>query len=446
MNSRLSTYQSWGRYPKALPSAAHSVFWSHKPIDFQVQDKTFLPYANGRSYGDVCLNENGILLDMRPLNRFIAFDSTLGILRCEAGVTLADIANLAMPKGWFLPVTPGTQFVSIGGAIANDVHGKNHHKAGTFGLHVCCFELLRSDGQRLLCSPDSNSDFFRATIGGLGLTGVILWAEIQLRPIPGPWIAAQRLRCRGIEEFFDLSEASDKKYEYTVAWIDCFASSRDIGRGIFIRGNHAEHSSPAEIPCSKRKFTRVPFDFPRFVLNNFIMKLLNSMYYRSSRKNGKPGFESYQDFFYPLDGIHEWNRLYGQCGFLQYQCLIPPEHQREGIRMILNRIKQSNAGSFLAVLKQFGNIRSPGLMSFPRPGLTLALDFPFRGERTLKLLSTLDEIVLSLGGSVYPAKDARMSEQSFKSFYPHWSSLSDFIDPKFSSSFWRRVTVKETHM
>lgn len=436
----MSNYQSWGQYPSSNPHSVFPIFWTSDTVPFETSDKPFLPYAHGRSYGDSCLNDQGNLLDVSPLRRLIAFDEKTGVLRCEAGVTFSDIHQLTIPTGWFLPVTPGTQFVSIGGAIANDIHGKNHHQAGTFGLHVKSFELLRSNGEHLLCSPEHNLDFYCATIGGLGLTGLILWAEIQLKPVLGPWIKTQRLRFKNLKEFFQLSTEADQHFEYTVAWIDCFAKGPHLGRGIFIQGNHQKKEDSIDSQFHLRQTRSIPLNPPFGLINSTTLKWFNSFYYNTAcPKSSSRNFEPYDRFFYPLDAIRNANRLYGTEGFLQYQCVIPVAVQKEGTETLLSHIQRSNQGSSLAVLKQFGTITSPGLLSFPKAGTTLALDFPFRGEKTLKLLSELDEIVAKSGGAVYPAKDARMSSKHFQQYFPKWREFSRFIDPKFSSSFWRRV-------
>lgn len=398
-----------------------------------------LPYGNGRSYGDSCLNDNGLLLAMRGLDRFIDFDPASGVLRCEAGVLLAEILALAVPQGWFLPVTPGTRFVTIGGAIANDVHGKNHHRAGTFGRHVRRFELLRSDGVRRLCTPDDNADWFGATIGGLGLTGVIVWAELALKRIASPMIDLETIRFDRLQEFFELSRASDRDYEYTVAWIDCLARGRSLGRGLFMRANHApalRYNGTAK-PARRRHMPVTP---PVSLVNRATLRPFNSLYFHRQRGRHRRTVAHYEGFFYPLDAILAWNRMYGASGFMQYQCVVPPAAGEDATREILARIAASGTGSFLSVLKLFGDIASPGWLSFPRPGVTLALDFPNRGAPTLRLLDALDEVVATAGGAVYPAKDARMSAHSFQCYFPDWQRLLPYVDPRFSSSLWRRVT------
>jgi FAD/FMN-containing dehydrogenase len=432
-------YHSWGRYPK-LRQAAVRLSWRHEPLPLSSdQQLTCLPFGNGRSYGDSCLNEGGLLLDARGLDRFIAFDPSSGILRCEAGVLLAEILALVVPQGWFLPVIPGTQLVTVGGAIANDIHGKNHHCAGTFGCHVRRFELLRSDNQRLVCSPAENPDWFRATIGGLGLTGVILWAEIALKRILNPAIEVETIRFPDLEGFFALSAESDQDFEYTVAWIDCLARDSHLGRGLFIRANHAATLCAKQPPAPKHHLSLV-LDPPVSLINRLSVRVFNSLYYRKQWQARSRAMVHYEPFFCPLDSIRHWNRLYGPRGFLQYQCVVPHADGKNAIKDIFHRTTLAGAGSFLAVLKVFGNQPSPGLLSFPRPGVTLALDFPYCGEKTLRFLEQLDQTVVATGGAVYPAKDARMSAASFKQYFPQWETLEGFRDPKFSSSFWRRVT------
>ena len=430
--------QSWGRYPQVAASRVIPVFWRDELPDLAKLELSVLPYGYGRSYGESCLNENGILLDMSHLTRFLSFDADKGLLRCESGVALADILELVVPHGWFLPVTPGTKFVSVGGAIANDVHGKNHHRAGTFGCHVTCFELLRSDGQRLLCSPEENANLFQATIGGLGLTGVILWAEIRLRPIPSLMMEMERIRFSSLREFIDIAAASEQDFEYTVAWVDCLASGKRLGRGLFTRGNHARCATSDII--KKKMSLVVPLDFPSWVLNTQTIKAFNTTYYHLQRQKSVQKAVPYDPFFYPLDTIRDWNRMYGKRGFFQYQCIIPYLDGYEVMKELLERISRSGQGSFLSVLKTFGDVSSPGMLSFPRPGLELALDFANQGKKTLELLENLDRIVRQSGGTVYPAKDARMSPESFQTYFPRWREFAQYIDAKFSSSFWRRVT------
>lgn len=396
-----------------------------------------LPYGNGRSYGDCCLNDGGVLLDTRGLDRFVDFDSTRGVVRCEAGILLRNILDFAVPRGWFLPVVPGTQLITVGGAIANDIHGKNHHRAGTFGAYVLQLELLRSNGSRPTCSPKKNPELFAATVGGLGLTGLITWAEIQLKPVGGPWMDVETICYPDLDTFLELSAGSDRDYEYTVSWMDSSALEGSLGRGLFIRGNHSSQNKKSA--GSGREVT-IPFDLPFSLMTPLSIGLLNGLYYRSHLTRRQRHTMHYKPFFFPLDRIASWNRVYGPRGFLQYQFAVPLEYAREIIREVIERSARCKALSFMTVLKVFGTHRSPGLLSYPRPGATLALDFPNRGTELFKLLDQLDSIVADAGGAVYLAKDARMSGPSFRRFYPQWDGLCRQIDPMFSSSLWRRLT------
>jgi len=393
-----------------------------------------LPYGRGRSYGDCCLNDGGTLIDTSRLCRVLAFDRERGVIRCEAGVTFADLLDVAVPQGWFPPVTPGTKFVSLGGALANDIHGKNHHVAGTFGRHVERFELLRSDGSRLECSPEEHPELFAATIGGLGLTGLVTWLDLRLKRVPGPAISAERVRFGGLDDFFALTKESDGRHEYTVAWIDTMAPARARGRGVFFRGDHADE----EVQRSRGFSPSVPFDMPAWLLSPTAIRAFNETYWRLP---GRKQTMRYDRFFYPLDSLGEWRRLYGSAGFLQYQFVLPFDAASQGVREVLDRAAERGLASFLSVLKVFGTLPSPGLLSFPAPGVTFAMDVRNGGPATFDALATLDEIVLACGGRSYPAKDARMEGVTFRKMYPKWEELARLKDPKFSSSFWRRVTV-----
>lgn len=426
---------SWGRYPPSRPHRVTTLHWAQDALP--ADDLPLLAHGCGRSYGDSCLNNRGTLLVTTQLNRFLAFDREAGLLRCEAGVTLDEMLRLIVPQGWFLPVTPGTRFVTLGGAIANDVHGKNHHRVGSFGRFVRRLELRRSDGRRILCAPQENADWFRATVGGLGLTGVILWAEIALKPIMTPFMRVETRKFQHLDAFFELAAASERDYEYTVAWVDCLARGRRLGRGVFARANHAP-AQDARPRLPRAGHVRLPFDLPTGALNGATVRLFNAAYFARARTGRR--LQHYDAFFYPLDGVREWNRLYGRRGFVQYQCVVPDHDQGRAIRALLDRIAASGQASFLSVLKTFGNLPSPGLLSFPRPGVTLALDFPFRGEATLALLERLDAITREAGGAVYPAKDARMSAASFQAFFPEWRRFLRYVDPRFSSDLWHRVT------
>jgi FAD/FMN-containing dehydrogenase len=434
--------ESWGMYPKTkslvreVDSRKEDFLELAQGIEPQA---SYLAYGQGRSYGDSCLNDNNVLILTEKLNHFIELNPETGILRVEAGLTLKEILEHIVPKGWFLPVVPGTQLVTIGGAIANDIHGKNHHVAGTFGCHVKSLELLRSDGSRHVCSLNENSSLFRATIGGLGLTGLIVWAEIQLKKIASPWIARETLRFSHLAKFFEYTLESDNKYEYTVGWMDCLSQGANLGRGVFFRGNHLLLKEVSDLKIKKEKIKTFPCYAPEFVLNRFSMKTFNSVYYHT-HPSKKSEIVHYRPFFFPLDGINRWNRLYGKRGFFQYQCVVPFQGSESPIYDIIETFAKSGLGSFLTVIKTFGNISSPGLLSFPRAGVTLTLDIPNEGRKTLRVLDSLDEKVMDAGGRVYPAKDARMSKESFQQYFPEKSEFEKYKDPKFSSSFWRRVT------
>ncbi|WP_242395100.1 FAD-binding oxidoreductase [Anaeromyxobacter oryzisoli] len=432
------TLESWGRFPRTTARIVPLHWRTDAPF---AGAGPFLPHGLGRSYGDECLNDGGVLIRTRSLDRFIALDEDRALLTCEAGVTLSEILKLVEPLGFGLPVVPGTKLVTVGGAIANDVHGKNHHRAGTFGAHVEELELLRSTGERIVCSRASHAPLFAATVGGLGLTGVIVSATIRLRRQPSPRVDAETLAIRDLREFFDLSLESDARFEYTVAWIDCLARGRHLGRGILHRGNPAQEIPPP--PRSSRRLA-VPFELPVSPLNGFTVRAFNAAYYLRHRLSGGTRRVPRDPFFFPLDGVDRWNRIYGRAGFFQFQCQLPPGAAEPGLREILSTVAAAGEGSFLAVLKNFGEATSPGLLSFPREGSTVALDFPNRGSRTLRLFERLHAAVREHGGRIYPAKDALMPADQFQT--QHRRELPAFraqLDPAFSSSLWRRVNPGE---
>jgi len=430
-------YQSWGRFPAAAPVGVQPLRFRDQPLPRM--PGSVLPVGNGRSYGDSCLNNGGYLLATRGLDRFLAFDPQTGLLRCEAGVLLSAVLSLTVGGGWFLPVTPGTRFITVGGAIANDVHGKNHHVAGTFGHQVTRLELLRSTGERVCCSPAEHPDLFAATIGGLGLTGLITWAEFRLQRIANAYVQVERTRFSHLDGFFDLALGADRAHEYTVAWIDCLATGKQLGRGIYMAGNHAAPTCEGS-PKAPGRPVSIPFDPPLSLVARPTLRVFNELFFRKQVRSVQSGLEHYAPFFYPLDGIDQWNRIYGPAGFLQYQSVVPLAVSRDATREMLRCIAQSGQGSFLSVLKVFGDRAPAGLLSFPRPGVTLALDFPFKGRSTLRLCDTLDALVAHAGGAIYPAKDARMSPRMFAAGYPRLDQFRRSLDPAFSSSFWRRVT------
>jgi FAD/FMN-containing dehydrogenase len=432
--------QSWGRYPY-FPQDVHPVAWRDSATEVWRRTigaaHTTLAFGNGRSYGDSCLAASGHVVQMLPLDRLISFDRQSGVLRAEAGVTLGQILDVAIPRGWMLPVTPGTKYATLAGAIANDVHGKNHHVRGTFGRHVRRFCLTRSDGRQFECTPDSQSEFFAATIGGLGLTGLISWAEIQLMPVRSSSLDVTSIRFDNLDEFFALSERFDAQHEYSVAWVDCSSRGASLGRGVFMVGDHAQDG---KLDVARRKKRTVPFTLPIPVFNRLTLRAFNELYYRRQTQREVRATVDCDSYFYPLDALLEWNRIYGRNGFQQYQCVIPPAAAYEGTREILDTISRSGTGSILAVLKRCGDIESPGLMSFPREGTSLALDFPQRDASNRKLFARLDAIVREGGGRLYPAKDAHMSGEDFRAAYPQWEQVEALRDPAMLSRFWERTT------
>jgi FAD/FMN-containing dehydrogenase len=427
---------SWGRTTRAAQQVARPRFADELTDVFRgAQSASVLAVGFRRSYGDSCLNRAGRLVDMRGLDRLIAFDPETGVLRAQAGISFAEILRFAVPRGWFLPTTPGTRYVTLGGAIANDVHGKNHHRAGTFGCHVRALGLLRSDRGRLEVTAQSDPALFASTIGGLGLTGIIEWAEVQLVRVGSAYLNVEILPYENLDAFWKLAEESVERFEHTVAWIDCLARGSKMGRGVFSRANWGDD---AVYGAQKESAWRsVPFDAPEFALNSLVVAAFNEIYYRVNRAKAGLRRQHYASFFYPLDAVRNWNRLYGARGMFQFQCVIPRERERDGVGTLLNVIASSGQASFLAVLKTFGDLRSPGLLSFPRPGATLALDFPYRGEVSLALMARLDAIVTEAGGGLYPAKDGRLSREMFRQSFPNREAF--LKDPQMTSDFWRRV-------
>ncbi|HJT19228.1 MAG TPA: FAD-binding oxidoreductase [Nitrospira sp.] len=398
------------------------------------RDRPGLAHGMGRSYGDVCLNPGGVLWKTTGLDRFISFDAVTGRLVCEAGVLLRDIQRLVVPRGWMLPVTPGTELVTVGGAIANDVHGKNHHAVGSFGHHVEWMRLVRTDGDMLDCGPALRRDWFAATVGGMGLTGVITEAAIRLRPVPGPWLETETIAYGDLGEFMALSHESAASWEHSVSWFDCL--DRKGGRGLFMRGNFT--ASGGRAAGHARRWI-VPFVPPLSLVNRATLRSFNETYYRLNGRRAVKKTMHYESFFYPLDRLLEWNRLYGPRGFFQYQTVVPPQDSLDAVRALLRAVADEGTGSFLAVLKTFGAMESVGLMSFPQPGVTLALDVPNEGERTVRLFDRLDAIVREAKGRLYPAKDARMPRSLFEQGYPKLDSFLQYRDPGISSGLSRRL-------
>jgi FAD/FMN-containing dehydrogenase len=420
---------SWEHEVHSLRDRRHvpHTIWTYHPG---------IAYGNGRSYGDVCLNPDGHLWKASLLDRFIDFDETTGRLVCEAGILLRDIQRLMVPRGWILPVTPGTQLVTLGGAIANDVHGKNHHVLGSFGDHVQALKLVRTDGEAIECGPAQKPDWFAATVGGLGLTGLITEVEVQLRRFNGPWLDTETVPYGNLGEFFNLADDSEAGWEHTVSWVDCISGGGGGGRGLFMRGNFAQIDARPEPQNRPISMSMVP---PVSLANHLTLRPFNTAYFHLKKFRAGRSVAHYEPFFYPLDNLLEWNRMYGPHGFYQYQSVVPRAVGHDAIKAMLMEISNSGSGSFLAVLKTFGNRQSVGMLSFPRPGVTLALDFPNKGEQTLRLFKRLDGIVREAGGRIYPAKDARMPRDLFESGYPRLNEFLPYRDCGITSAMSRRL-------
>ena len=426
----LSLDQPWGRGSNAVHT--HAFADDSPPLV-----TNFLPRGLGRSYGDVCVNDGGTLLHTFRRDRLLAFDDVHGVLTCEAGATLADIAQVMLPLRWFPTVVPGTRYVTVGGAIANDVHGKNHHNNGTFGHSVQSFRLRRSDVSAQ--NVEYGDPLHSATIGGLGLTGVIDQATIRLNCVPGPGIMQETKLFGGdgsIDDYLVLDEAS-ASWEYTVGWIDTLDPRL---RGVFFRGKHCDGPDQWLAPTPARMTMMV--DAPQWVLGRWSAKAFNAAYYRaqSTRTAQRETIPLWQ-FFFPLDTVNAWNRTYGKRGFIQYQFVVPSEASREIVPQILAHLREANVASYLAVIKTFGALPSPGHMSFPMPGTTVALDIPAPNANDLRALDRADAMVADVAGRVYPAKDSRMSAAMYQRFFPQWRELEAMRDHAISSSFWRRVTA-----
>jgi decaprenylphospho-beta-D-ribofuranose 2-oxidase len=407
----------------------------------------------GRSYGDSAIDDLGAVVVQTELNHIRRFDAETGSLECEAGLTLGEIIDLFLPRGFFPGVTPGTKFVTVGGAIAADVHGKNHHVDGTFSRFVDSFSLLTADGSVQLCSRTRNSHLFWATVGGMGLTGVILIVQLRLVPVPSAYIDMTVERAPDIDSVLEAFEAEDGLMKYSVAWIDCLASGRSLGRSVLMRGKHAE---PDAVPRGRRerpyearvgRQLNVPFSFPGRALNRLTVAAFNAVYYRTH--GSKRSVQPYEGFFYPLDGIGHWNRIYGSRGFIQYQALFPLATSRAGTVELLECVSRSGMGSFLSVFKKTGE-QSAGLLSFPTEGHTLAMDLPNTGAPLRDLVQRMDSIVLRHSGRLYLAKDTTMDRETFDAMYPRadeFRALKQQIDPDalFMSRQSRRLALGGAH-
>jgi len=439
--NRQDDFRSWGNVLKAQHQVARPV-WRDQlratALGGRQQGLTLLGTGLRRSYGDSGLNPGGGIIDMTGVDRILHFDPAQRLVRAEAGLSFDTLLQVIVRQGFFLPVTPGTRYVTLGGAVGNDVHGKNHHRNGTIGRWVRRLGLLRSNGEELELSPSENPELFAATIGGLGLTGLITWVEMELIAIESAMIDAESIPFENLDAFFTLSKESEEQFDYTVSWIDCLAKGASIGRGLFSRGNHAKVGSRLSDQGNTR-FT-MPLNLPSLAMNRYSISAFNALYYWNGKRKAGEARVPLHSFFYPLDSIGRWNRLYGRKGMFQYQSVVPPSVQRDATKEMLEAISASGQGSFLAVLKTFGAEKSPGLLSFPTEGTTLALDFPNHGSETLRLMARLDAIVREAGGRLYPAKDGRMSAQMFQAGYPAWQEFAKYVDSGFSSHLWQRVS------
>jgi decaprenylphospho-beta-D-ribofuranose 2-oxidase len=414
------------------------------------RERPVLARGLGRSYGDAALNGAGATVLFERLNRFLAFDPATGLLTCEAGVSIADILRVFGTRGFFPPVCPGTRHVTIGGAIACDIHGKNHHRDGSFGRHVLGLRLITASGEVIDCGPDHDVPLFRATVGGMGLTGLIVEATIRLARVVSPDIVVDYDRASDLDTALRLFDEADAGYAYSMAWIDCLAPGRALGRSVLMRGNPVLDPSSSTPEARRRSdggagALRVPFDLPAWVLNPLSMRAFNALYYRRHPVSRHGVVTHYAPFFFPLDRIGDWNRIYGKRGFFQYQCVIPPAPGRETLVRLLAFARRAG-GSFLAVLKRFGHEPGTGPLAFPRPGYTLALDFPARGSELLGLLDAMDDVVADAGGRVYLAKDARLRPELFRAMYPDlpdWLAVKRRVDPehRFASDLSRRLEL-----
>jgi decaprenylphospho-beta-D-ribofuranose 2-oxidase len=416
---------NWGNYP-VIEANVDSFSFPEQLMDLLSRQERFIPRGNGRCYGDASLADNTI--STLKFDKILSFDKQNGIFECQSGITLDQILEVIVPAGWFLPITPGTKFITIGGAVASDVHGKNHHVDGSFSNHTLEMDIVLASGETINCSPGTHSDLFEATCGGMGLTGIISRVKFRLKKIETSYIRQKQIKAENLDELIRLFEEYGH-YTYSVAWIDCLKQGSQFGRSILMLGEHAElkdlddlhRKSPLRLPAKKQ--INFPFNLPSWVLNAYTVKAFNFFFYAKNFKKEINNVVGYEPFFYPLDAILHWNRGYGKKGFVQYQFVLPLEAS-QGLIEILHRISKKGMGSFLAVLKVFGKQKS--IISFPKEGYTLALDFPVRGD-LLAFLDELDQIVLQYGGRLYMSKDARMKPEVLKSGYPELDKFKDIV-------------------
>jgi FAD/FMN-containing dehydrogenase len=398
-----------------------------------------LPRGLGRAYGDAAVpsREDALVLETHRADRILDWDPVSGRLTAEAGLSLAEVLRVFLPRGWFPPVTPGTKFVTLGGCVACDVHGKNHHRDGSFGGFVERLGLLTADGKEIACGPDLDRDLFLATVGGMGLTGLITEVTLRLRPVETGRIVMETEAVPDLDRMVAALDAARAHWPYTVGWIDCLAGGAALGRGVLMRGRHATRAEAPSGDPRARRAVRVPFDAPEWLLRPATMRAFNGLYYRMKTGRGavdrpRQSMVSYESFFYPLDVLADWNRLYGRHGFLQYQCVVPRAASLAAIRELLGRIARAGAASFLAVIKDCGPA-SPAPLSFPMEGVTLGLDLPYRGPVTVALVHDLNAVVVAAGGRVYLGKDAVTRAEDFARMTPRlaeWRAVRDHWDPE----------------
>ena len=435
----------WNNYPISQAFLKRPEATNELIADALAKSKSTLARGLGRSYGDAAINTGNNIILMERMNRFQAFDEKRGILRAESGISLEEIIDVFVPRGWFLPVTPGTKYATLGGCFAADVHGKNHHCDGSFSQYVTEIELLLADGSLCRCSKDAHSDLFWATAGGMGLTGIITEVSLQLVPIETPLISTTYRAAQNIEQLLSYMDNQSLEDKYSVAWIDCLSGGEALGRGIFMTGHHASKREADPFKCKKKRTISVPCRFPSWTLNSWTIKVFNDIYYKKQKEKGR-FFSNMEDFFYPLDMILNWNRIYGRKGFLQYQFVVPKEMAYKALPEVLKKISASQQASFLAVLKRFGK-ETPGPLSFPFEGITLALDIPIRNGAVFALLDEIDKMLLNYGGRVYSAKDASLKPETFRKMYPRygeWLKVKSSCDPlnHFDSDLARRLQLE----
>lgn len=429
--------QSWGRILNL----------THDQKNIQKDDLQFASgnenlstfHAGGRSYGDSCLNNGGLILKTSSFDNILGFNPLTGIIKVESGVTISDMCDFTFPQGWVLPVVPGSKYVTIGGAVAHDVHGKNHSRSGSFGTHILRICLVRSDGETLILSATQNKELFAVTISGLGLTGFIQWIEIQLCSVDTPYLDVEHIKFTKPEQYFELSDDSTQ-WPYMVGWLDLSAGKEHFGRGIFTRARHVSSISQHQKANRNINLNITPsMGVPSVLINRLTSKAFNFLYYHRP-KSKFTGLEYFDDFHFPLDRIQNWNRLLGNRGFYQHHCMLPHDCAQEVFVEILTHVRRSSEVPMLAVIKTHGQETSPGLNSFCFKGYGLAIDFANRGISTFNFLQALNQLVTMKGGRMYPAKDQTMRAEEFKIGYPNWKMIERYRDPELTSAFWQRVS------